>query len=72
MKRWVSTVAAAGLVVAGLVVGGSAQAAGEGNGGGRPGDDRLQRWAEDTWASLDAMTDETTGLPSDNVTADQR
>ena len=30
----------------------------------------LHRYAEDTWRSLVAMTDEDTGLPSDNVAAD--
>ncbi|MGL4257093.1 MAG: DUF3131 domain-containing protein, partial [Microbacterium sp.] len=65
MKRWLSTVAAAGIVAAGL--GMSAPAAAE---QGRPGSDDLERWAADTWASLDAMTDESTGLPSDNVTGD--
>ena len=25
------------------------------------------RWARDTWRSLVAMTDETTGLPADNI-----
>ena len=28
---------------------------------------RLQRWARDTWHSLDAMTDPATGLPADNI-----
>jgi hypothetical protein len=28
---------------------------------------RLQRWARDTWRSLDAMTDPATGLPADNI-----
>ena len=28
---------------------------------------RLQRWAADTWHSLDAMTDPVTGLPADNI-----
>jgi hypothetical protein len=30
----------------------------------------LQRYAEDTWASFVAMTDETTGLPADSLLAD--
>ncbi|HZL01595.1 MAG TPA: glucoamylase family protein [Cellulomonas sp.] len=30
----------------------------------------LQRWATDTWASFAAMTDESTGLPADNIDAD--
>lgn len=30
----------------------------------------LQRYAEDTWASLEAMTDPDTGLPADNITGD--
>jgi hypothetical protein len=67
MKRWVSTAAVAGMVAAGLTIAGPAVAE---NAQGRPGNDLLERWAEDTWASLDAMTDEATGLPSDNVTGD--
>src|SRR5687768_11510308 len=37
-----------------------------------PSGDRatLMRYAEDTWASFVAMTDERTGLPSDNVAGD--
>ncbi|NYF09610.1 hypothetical protein HDC94_000766 [Leifsonia sp. AK011] len=35
-----------------------------------PGDATLLRYAEDTWASLDAMTDPTTGLASDNISGD--
>lgn len=31
---------------------------------------RVHRWAKDTWASLAAMTDERSGLPADNITAD--
>ena len=38
--------------------------------GEAPADDPLERYAADTWASLDAMTDETTGLPSDNIGGD--
>jgi hypothetical protein len=30
---------------------------------------RLHRWAADTWHSLDAMTDPSTGLPADNIPA---
>src|SRR3712207_4454920 len=30
----------------------------------------MQRYAADTWRSFEAMTDEGTGLPSDNVKAD--
>lgn len=30
----------------------------------------LLRWADDTWASFVAMTDETTGLPADNIEGD--
>lgn len=65
MKKLMTGVALAGLVATGLAVGGAPAAA-----GGRPGTDDLERWAHDTWVSLDAMTDETTGLPSDNVTGD--
>ncbi|MFP3821788.1 hypothetical protein SB658_24125, partial [Bacillus sp. SIMBA_008] len=54
-----------GVVVAGLALAGPAAA-----GGGRPGTQDLNRWAEDTWQSLVAMTDEETGLPADNVTGD--
>lgn len=38
--------------------------------GGPPGDRVLQRYAEDTWASLAAMTDERTGLVADNIEGD--
>ncbi len=69
MKRWVSTAAAAGLIVTGLAFAGPAVANG-GAGSGKPGNETLQRYAYDTWASLDAMTDEATGLPSDNITGD--
>ncbi len=34
--------------------------------GGMP-NSRLHRWAADTWHSLDAMTDPSTGLPADNI-----
>jgi hypothetical protein len=30
----------------------------------------LRRWAEDTWRSLDAMTDPAVGLPADNIDGD--
>lgn len=30
----------------------------------------VRRWAADTWASMVAMTDESTGLPADNITDD--
>ena len=33
-------------------------------------DDRLRRWAADTWRSLEAMVDPRTGLPADGVAAD--
>jgi hypothetical protein len=52
------------IVAAGLVLGGSVAAA------GAPRDDQLERYAADTWASLDAMTDKATGLPSDNIDGD--
>ncbi|NLP82952.1 DUF3131 domain-containing protein [Microbacterium sp. CFH 90308] len=67
MKRWVSAVAVAGMIATGLTI--AVPAAAE-NGQGRPGNDLLERWAIDTWTSLDAMTDEETGLPSDNITGD--
>lgn len=67
MKRWLSTITAAGIVAAGLGMAAPAAVAGE---RGKDGADDLKRWAQDTWASLDAMTDESTGLPSDNVTGD--
>ena len=45
---------------------------GNGAGGGHDGsaDKTLVGYARDTWTSLDAMTDPTTGLPADNVTGD--
>ena len=69
MKRLLSTLAAMGLVAAALTVAGPA-AAHEGRSHVDRPDRQLLRWASDTWASLDAMTDETTGLPSDNITGD--
>ncbi|ACQ81817.1 conserved hypothetical protein [Beutenbergia cavernae DSM 12333] len=50
----------------------------QGGGGGGGGDDgldrrdrrELMRWANDTWASFVAMTDEETGLPADNIEGD--
>ena len=65
MKRWMSTVAAVSLVAAGMVAASPATA-----GGGDKPDRQLRAWAADTWRSLDAMTDESSGLPSDNVTGD--
>ncbi|NTW40437.1 MAG: DUF3131 domain-containing protein, partial [Cellulomonadaceae bacterium] len=51
-----------------------AAAGGGGHGGGvdengltRADRAELTRWATDTWASFVAMTDETTGLPADNI-----
>lgn len=38
--------------------------------GGDDADGELLRWAEDTWASMDAMTDPESGLPADNITGD--
>ncbi len=38
-----------------------------GRDGGRLNTQRVHRWARDTWHSLVSMTDETTGLPSDNI-----
>ena len=41
--------------------------------GDRPGSsdrDQLQAYAEDTWRSFEAMVDEKTGLPADNVAGD--
>jgi hypothetical protein len=62
--------AAAALVAAGTVAAGPASA-GPGHGGGeKKTDKQLRQWAEDTWTSLDAMTDESSGLPSDNISGD--
>lgn len=65
-------------LTAGLAASGTATAApaptkgGEGKGRGKGSGDEelLRRWARDTWRSLDAMTDETTGLIADNIDAD--
>lgn len=72
------TVLAGGLAGAALGLAPSAAAqAVPGRGPGKPGVlpagvDRatLMRWAEDTWASMVAMTDPATGLVSDNITGD--
>nr|WP_238439658.1 glucoamylase family protein [Microbacterium sp. JZ31] len=40
------------------------------NAGGPPGERTLHRYAEDTWESLAAMTDERTGLIADNIPGD--
>lgn len=65
-----AVVASAALILTPL----SATAGGDpggGHGGGHGGGDSvLDRYAADTWASLVAMTDETTGLPSDNIEGD--
>ena len=64
MKHILATIVAAGLAVGGSVTTGGAAIA------GGPKDDSLERYARDTWTSLDAMTDEATGLPSDNIEGD--
>ncbi|GAA3656556.1 glucoamylase family protein [Microbacterium marinilacus] len=47
------------------------QPPGQGGGhGGHGGDRTLQRYAADTWESLEAMTDERTGLVADNIEGD--
>ena len=58
MKHILATIVAAGLALGVSVTAGGAAAA-----GGRHEDDTLERYARDTWTSLDAMTDEATGLP---------
>ena len=64
MKHILATMVAASLAIGGVVaIGGPATAGG-------PKDDTLERYARDTWTSLDAMTDEATGLPSDNIEGD--
>jgi hypothetical protein len=60
---------AAGIVAA-LAVSPAAAGQGSGPAGLHPGGSThatLQRYAADTWASMAAMTDEATGLPSDNI-----
>lgn len=66
MKHTLTAITVTGLVAASLALATPAAA------GGGPRPDPLDRWAEDTWTSLAAMTDETTGLPSDNITGDLR
>ncbi len=66
MKHILATLAIASLAVGGTVSTGG----GHGPGHGAGGDDTLERYASDTWTSLDAMTDERTGLPADNITGD--
>ena len=56
--------ATVGLVVAGLTWPGPRWRAAADR---RPG---LDRWAQDTWRSLDAMTDEEHRLPADNIDGD--
>ena len=41
-----------------------------GAGAPRGGDAVLRQYAADTWRSLDAMTDRSTGLPADNIEGD--
>lgn len=72
MKRWMSAAATIGLVLSGLSLASpgaaSPGAAGGGAvGGGREDSQDLNRWAQDTWGSLVAMTDEETGLPADHI-----
>lgn len=58
--------AATAVLAAGAMIAPSAAIAG----GPHSGRDPLVGYAKDTWASLDAMTDPTTGLPADNITGD--
>ncbi|WP_232548797.1 glucoamylase family protein [Propioniciclava soli] len=62
--------AAAGAGAA-MALGGTPASANPG-GRGRPGrhDAQLMRWASDTWTSIAAMADESTGLVADNIDAD--
>lgn len=63
MKHLIASIVATGAATA-LAIGGVS--AGHGPSKANP----LERYAADTWTSLDAMTDEATGLPADNVTGD--
>ncbi len=64
MTHILATMVATTLVLGGgVATSGGAVAAG-------PKDDTLERYARDTWTSLDAMTDEATGLPADNIPGD--
>ena len=62
----VAVVAALALVPAGVAVAGPKTTAGQPTGAERT----LQRYAEDTWASFAAMTDDDSGLPSDRLNVD--
>lgn len=63
-----AALAGAGTLGGGLVTPASAAPAFLTGGGGRGVDTRtVHRWAADTWHSLVAMTDETTGLVADNL-----
>jgi hypothetical protein len=66
-----ATVAVAAAAVLIPTLPASAGGGGHGPGhGGSPGDAVLERYAADTWHSLDAMTDAATGLPADNIEGD--
>lgn len=71
LRGAVAAAAAAAIAAVGVLAPGAPAEARGGHGGG-PGSDRadLQRWAEGTWASMDAMTDPSTGLPADNIEGD--
>ncbi len=66
-------VAGAVALVASLVVGASAlptASAAPDTASGDPARATLTEYAEDTWRSMDAMTDTSTGLPADNIGGD--
>lgn len=62
--------AASVMLAAVLVIAPAAAGAGNSPGGGHGGDKVLNGYAADTWASLAAMTNSTTGLPADNIEGD--
>lgn len=74
MKRTSKFAALIAALVAGTLIIAPGAAAdpvsGQGKGGPKGNDKVLLGYAADTWASLDAMTDTTTGLPADKLQGD--
>jgi hypothetical protein len=68
-RRWLAALAVGAVATTGLIA--SPAVAGGGGGGHGHGDRAvLMEYAQDTWASFEAMVDPATGLPADNVDGD--
>ncbi|GAA5025714.1 glucoamylase family protein [Microbacterium fluvii] len=69
-RALIAAAATAGLIATAMPAAADAVATGRGDHGGGSTRETLERYAEDTWASLDAMTDPDTGLAADNIEGD--